>query len=126
MIRFHCPSCARPWGLANQAAGSMWTCPICHAQVNVPAGAPSPEQPRERKTHHSRPLKRKKPPAAGIPVSADAGFELLEETGHRPTREPVIPVDDDGDDASSHTKIRRQLRERNHSKGDSSGEIDRV
>src|SRR5262249_12337650 len=125
MIRFQCPSCARPWGLSNQAGGTLWTCPICHTTVNVPAGPPS-AQPRGNRAHHAKSQKRKKSSAAPIPVSSDAGFELLEATGHHSPREPFIPVYDDGDESSSHTKIRKKLKKRNQPKGSSSGEIDHI
>jgi hypothetical protein len=68
----------------------------------------------------------KKSPANAIPVSADAGFELLEATNLRPPREPLIPVHDDAKDTSSHTKIRKRLKRRNDPKGGSSVEIDHV
>jgi len=121
MIRFQCPSCSRPWGLSNKAGGTQWTCPTCHAQVNVPAGPPPTDRPRSGKARHSKSLKRRKSSAAVIPVSADAGFELLEATG-----EPLIPVGDHEQDSSSHTKIRKQLRKRNHPKANSSAEIDYI
>jgi hypothetical protein len=125
MIRFQCPSCARLWGLANQAGGTEWKCPTCHAAVNVPAGPSSPES-GEGKARHSKPLKRKKSSAAAIPVSTDAGFELVETTGRQPPQEPIIPVGSDGPDSSSHTKVRKDLRDRNRPKGGSSVEIDRI
>jgi hypothetical protein len=92
----------------------------------VPAPPPSPGRPRHGKASHSKSLKRKESSAPVIPVSADAGFELLEAADRRPPREPRIPVHDDGADSSSHTKIRKQLKKRNEPKGSSSVEIDQV
>jgi hypothetical protein len=119
MIRFQCPSCAREWGLSNKAAGTLWECPNCHAQVNVPAGSPSPDPEHSHKPRHSKAIKRKKSSAA-IPQSPDAGFELLE-GGSAP--EPFIPV---AEDAPTHSKIRKKLQKRNDPTGASSVEIDHV
>jgi Leucine-rich repeat (LRR) protein len=104
----------------------MWTCPICHASVNVPAGSPVTNRPRSDEARQSKPLKRNKSSAAPIPVSANAGFELLEATDGHALREPLIHVPDDGKNSSSHTKIRKQLKKRNRPKGSSSVEIDQV
>jgi hypothetical protein len=125
MIRFQCPSCARSWGLSNEAGGTLWACPICRAPVNVPASAPSAQLP-SGEARQSKPPKRKKSSATPIPVSADAGFELLEMTGGRATHETLTPADDNGHESSSHTKVRKKLKKRNQPKDGSSVEIDRV